>query len=67
MTEGGGVGGEHALVMPSWDNTGPLPEKVAAPTPPATGSATAIERFRRLLKQIVADRPRDDWPPLPKP
>ena len=50
--------------MPSWSESNPPPERVA---PPAGAAATAIERVRRLLEQLVAGQPRDAKQPCSKP
>lgn len=64
MAEGGRNGGDHAPVMASWDDSGP--KDVATPAEPEAGSATIVERARRLLRQLLARKTRDDWSPLPK-
>ena len=50
--------------MPSWSASNPPSDKTV--TPPVTGSATAVERVRRLLEQLFAGRPGDDNRPRPK-
>jgi hypothetical protein len=50
--------------MPSWSPSTPPPEKQA--TPAGSGQATAIERARRLLDQILTGRPRETKPPRAK-
>ena len=41
--------------MPSWSTPKPLPEKVSSQVGAA---ASAVERARRALEQILASRPR---------
>jgi hypothetical protein len=67
MTVGGQADGNDAPVMASWDDSGPVLETVSSPLQSEVGSATAVERARRLLKHLLAKQPRDDWSPLPKP
>jgi hypothetical protein len=68
MTEGSQDAGRDAPVMASWDDSGPVLDTVSSPPQSELGSATtAVERARRLLKQLLAKQPRDDWSPLPKP
>ena len=50
--------------MASWNESNPTPDEASVPN--ETGAATAIERTRRLLKQLFAERPRDNQPPLAK-
>ncbi|HWN22753.1 MAG TPA: hypothetical protein VNP93_12325 [Gaiellaceae bacterium] len=64
MTEGDADATGEAAVMPSWSASNPPSDKLA--TPPGTGSATAVERVRRLLEQLFAGRPNDHRPAPPK-
>lgn len=43
--------------MPSWSTPKPLPEKVSSQ---AGAAASAVERARRALEQIFANRPRPE-------
>jgi len=49
--------------MPSWSPSN-TPEDTAV-TLPETDAATAIERARRLLVQLLTGRPLGDRPPRP--
>lgn len=64
MTEGAGTAVDEAAVMPSWSASNPPSDKTV--TPPVTGSATAVERVRRLLEQLFTGRPNDHRPPRPR-
>ena len=64
MAEGGGEACGHAGVMASWDDSGAPLHKVPALPTRGAGSATAVERTRRFLKQLFAGRLRRHRPPL---
>jgi hypothetical protein len=64
MTEGAGDRCDHASVMASWSESSSPPNEAAPPN--GTRAATAVERARRLLKQLCSERPRDDQAPLRK-
>lgn len=49
--------------MPSWSESNPPPERLATP---AGAAATAVERVRRLLEQLVG-QPHDAKQPCSKP
>jgi hypothetical protein len=65
MTEVVGTGGDNAPSMASWDDSGPPLDTGPLSAGPDPGSARASERVRRLLKQLLAKRPADDWSALP--
>jgi hypothetical protein len=50
--------------MASWSESNPPLDEAAAPI--STGSATAVERTCRLLKQLFVERSREDRPPPAK-
>lgn len=53
--------------MASWDDSGTPVETASAQQGPGAESGTAVERARRLLRQLFTVRRRDDWPPVPRP
>lgn len=53
--------------MASWDDSGTPVETAAVQPERGAESGTAVERARRLLKQLFTVRRHDDWPPLPRP
>jgi hypothetical protein len=50
--------------MPSWSESNPPPETLATP---AGAAATAVERVRRLLEQLVVGHAHDAKQPCSKP